>query len=459
MKYNLPIKDDTWFANIKWDNSCLECHTNHGGVCHNRSCAEDNYDPWGDIIPADLYHMDGNNVQKYIEEKAIKMGIKPTIDDNVNLQELLVYNYINDKGALTGKQLGNSFSKWKNLVFGLYKVAVSIISSEEWFNINIIQEHSQRDELYEKMDNIYKFIGDVNGYPLHKDYEFEQLIYSYVNRKIENFEHHIPTGAGRDEIFRYRIERFLARKILLQKLTPEKILIDEANEKRWLRKMKRSRKRTMERVKNKKVAKESKEPTAEQLKEYNIEFGTFTVISNAFKCNKNHNIEQIRASIEILTSGGSIIKESFSAGYCNDCKVFFILEKDFKNMKSKGVLLCQLVTETEYISTINNNKFNLKAESLLHRCGYNVNASDELTTIQRQDILARVIDNNMYSISGLLSFLDWLIDRANKTLNKNMSSAIKKWEADRCFVENYGSESQEKVPVNIIKHKKYESHI
>lgn len=454
MKYNLPLKDNKWFTGIKWDNHCIECHADNGGVCHNRSCAEDNYDPWGDAIPAYVYHMDGNDLQRYIEEKAKSMGLKPIVENNINIQELLVNNYINDKGVLTVEQLGKVYAKWKNLVFDLYKMAVSIKSSDEWISIDNIDDHPLKNELYSKMNNIYQFIGEVSGYPLHKDSELDMLIYSYISRKTEDFEHYIPTGTSRDEIFRNRIERMLARKILLQKLTPEKILIDETNEKRWLRKMRRSRKRTVDRVKNKNAPTEPEEhEETTETKEYNIEFGTFTVISNAFKCNKNHDIEQIRASIEILTSGGSIIKETFSAGYCNDCKVFFILEKDFKSMKSKGVLLCQLVTETEYVSTSSTNKFNLKAESLLHRCGYNVNASDELTTIQRQEILARVIDNNLYSISGLLSFLDWLIERANKTSNKNLSDAIKKWEADRVFVESYESESQEKVPVIKIKNK------
>lgn len=65
----MPTKDDVWFANIHWDSVCIECQSTHNGICPNRQCAEDNYDPWGDMIPAHLYFMDGNNVRQYLENK------------------------------------------------------------------------------------------------------------------------------------------------------------------------------------------------------------------------------------------------------------------------------------------------------------------------------------------------------------------------------------------------------
>ena len=66
-------KDDVWFTSIKWDSTCLQCQADNNGVCPNKSCAEYHYDEWGDPIPADLYFMDGNNVQEYLENKRKKM--------------------------------------------------------------------------------------------------------------------------------------------------------------------------------------------------------------------------------------------------------------------------------------------------------------------------------------------------------------------------------------------------
>ena len=66
-------KNYAWFQNLKWDESCLACQAKHGGVCHSKSCAEDNYDEWGDPIPLYVYHADGNTLQKYLEKKRKRM--------------------------------------------------------------------------------------------------------------------------------------------------------------------------------------------------------------------------------------------------------------------------------------------------------------------------------------------------------------------------------------------------
>lgn len=67
------MKDDNWFASINWTEDCLECQRKYNGICHSRSCAEFNYDEWGDYIPDYLYHADGNDVAEYLAEKRKRM--------------------------------------------------------------------------------------------------------------------------------------------------------------------------------------------------------------------------------------------------------------------------------------------------------------------------------------------------------------------------------------------------
>ena len=86
----------------------------------------------------------------------------------------------------------------------------------------------------------------------------------------------------------------------------------------------------------------------------------------------------------------------------------------------------------------------------MHQIGYNVNSQEGLTSEQRQNLLKLAIDNGLYSISGLLSFLDWLIARNKKVLNRDMSQAISKWTEDRFFVANYKNNTQRKVGVDAI---------
>ena len=108
--------------------------------------------------------------------------------------------------------------------------------------------------------------------------------------------------------------------------------------------------------------------------------------------------------------------------------VEFILEADYNRLSQLGVLLCRKLTRDVYLSNgdaiINGDEFN--TESLLHQIGYNVNSQDDLTAEQRQNLLKLAIDNNLYSISGLLSFLDWLIARNKKVSSRDMTQAISK---------------------------------
>ena len=183
-----------------------------------------------------------------------------------------------------------------------------------------------------------------------------------------------------------------------------------------------------------------------------ISFTNFVVLSNVFKCNKNHHIEQIQATVNILTPSGTVEPHQVSAGYCKECGIYFILETDYNSLTQIGVLLCRKLTREVYESNgdsiISGDEFN--TESLLHQIGYNVSSSENLTAGQRQHLLGLAIDNNLYSISGLLSFLDWLIARNKKVSNRDMSQAIEKWTEDRAFVASYQIGSQRKVGMDSV---------
>ena len=189
-----------------------------------------------------------------------------------------------------------------------------------------------------------------------------------------------------------------------------------------------------------------------RLKNSLILFTNFVVLSNVFKCNKNHHIEQIQATVNILNPHGEIEKHQVSAGYCNECGVYFILETDYDKLTESGILLCRRLTREIYEyngdAIINGDEFN--TESLLHQIGYNVNLQENLTSEQRQNLLKLAIDNDLYSISGLLSFLDWLIARNKKITTRDMSQAISKWNEDRMFIANYKSSSQREVGINSL---------
>ena len=185
---------------------------------------------------------------------------------------------------------------------------------------------------------------------------------------------------------------------------------------------------------------------------HEIDFADFVVRSNNFFCYFNHNVETIQALVSILLRDGRIQKTQTIAAYCRDCNCYYILDSSFKNLQKRGVLLCQLITLDELKgkgAAIFTGE-NMKAQSLLRRCGYTVNATDDLSETQRQKILALVLENHLYSASELYNFLDWLIGYHGKSRQRDMSAAVAKWTADRDFVANHKAASRRIVGVNSI---------
>lgn len=183
-----------------------------------------------------------------------------------------------------------------------------------------------------------------------------------------------------------------------------------------------------------------------------ISFNDFLVRTNVFHCNKHHSIETINAIVEIMQKNGTVSDQTISAGYCKECNTYFILESDYLALKKCGIILCQQLTYEVYRNKGNSimNGSALKPESLLHQCGYNVSSTENLSREQRREILRRVVDGKLYSISGLCSHLDWLIDRNSRATTKDMSTAISKWKEDREYIASYSSKNARVVGVNSI---------
>lgn len=83
----------------------------------------------------------------------------------------------------------------------------------------------------------------------------------------------------------------------------------------------------------------------------------------------------------------------------------------------------------------NFNEFaNLKEESILHAFGYSVSKSDNLSDLQRQKIIADVLDLELMTTIEIVNLLEFLISSHN---NIKYLSAKTKWERDLKFISNY----------------------
>ena len=124
--------------------------------------------------------------------------------------------------------------------------------------------------------------------------------------------------------------------------------------------------------------------------------------------------------------------------YINSFKnliIYYFNEKELPRLLKLGKLQCKIFTD----ETFSNKSAALTeqvAQSLLNKCGYNVQSgsSQELSADERHLILEGVIRNEIYPYEKVKLFLQWLIDvRKNR---KDMSRAILKWQEDIGYLEN-----------------------
>lgn len=170
-----------------------------------------------------------------------------------------------------------------------------------------------------------------------------------------------------------------------------------------------------------------------------IHYNDFVVRSNIFHClHKDHKVRDIEAIITVFTKSGDTMDVTVSAGYCENCRLYFIMESVFKKVTAIGNPLCLIV---EYKKYANKNHYyenrldELSPQSRLNMCGYNVSKHNGLTALERQKILAGMVDNGIATRQEILSYLQYFIHM--RETREQYKNAIDKWEEDIDFISNY----------------------
>lgn len=174
----------------------------------------------------------------------------------------------------------------------------------------------------------------------------------------------------------------------------------------------------------------------------------FVVRRAVFKCvHSNHQVKDIEAAIGMDDDGKKKLIRVV-AGYCEQCKTYFILDSTYENLRKKGIILCRIWDEKSYTHNDYTNGMRLAQESILMQFGYNVSQQEGLSATSRQKILAVLIDNKVMTKNEIISYLDFFISQRSK--QSSMELAISKWEADREFVEQYRAGEYTQYGVNAI---------
>lgn len=176
----------------------------------------------------------------------------------------------------------------------------------------------------------------------------------------------------------------------------------------------------------------------------------FVVRGNIFKCIHNHHtVENLDATVLVIDRKDKQRLVRISAGHCKKCNTYFIMESTFRRLKeSYSHIVCRICDEKTYQKSYYMGEMQLAQESILMQYGYNVSETTGLSSTARQKILAVMIDNNILSKSGIISYLDFFIRQRSHM--SNMETAISKWEEDEEFVEHYRIGEYTKFGVNAI---------
>ncbi len=180
-----------------------------------------------------------------------------------------------------------------------------------------------------------------------------------------------------------------------------------------------------------------------------VEMEDFIIRGNMFRCrHESHEIQDITALLDVSDKNGKIMTIKIPAGYCPNCKIFFMLESTYKRVKEKGTLLCKISDEKKYIQGKDKKQGGFATESLLMQYGYSVSEVKGLSQEKRHRILKFIIDNKILSKGEIISYLEFFINQ-RRTM-ENMKYAIAKWEEDKKFVEQYCTYTKKEIKVSGI---------
>lgn len=178
----------------------------------------------------------------------------------------------------------------------------------------------------------------------------------------------------------------------------------------------------------------------------------FVIRSSVLSCMyRSHSIVNIDAEIVIVNKKQVFSTVIVPAGYCQQCQKYFILEVDYARLISMGTPLCTVIDERRYKEHYRNESYfsdisSWPEQSILRKCGYNVNQASGLTTLERRKILANVIDHEILSKLEIRSHIQKQIALQSRHL-----TAVDKWESDDDFVASYNKGYYTKYGVKTLR--------
>jgi len=160
---------------------------------------------------------------------------------------------------------------------------------------------------------------------------------------------------------------------------------------------------------------------------------TLKELSNISKKQDNHEHNLVKKTIKIpvvLKGGNKSETKPITAYYCKRCDCYFLSDNVLAEYKKQGIVLFSKDPFRKLSGDSYNN--DLEAQSLLNICGYNVNASTNYTSKQRQAILIGIVENKILSCERIMDYLSYFVRRSKN--QQKMKQANEKWSEDLRFM-------------------------
>lgn len=163
------------------------------------------------------------------------------------------------------------------------------------------------------------------------------------------------------------------------------------------------------------------------------------VRGNINYCCKNHATKDVAVEFLILNKKSlKITKYIDLACYCRDCDAYFILDETYEYLKSKGIILHQIIAMRQFVAKSYLNRWSsdsFEEESILHQWGYNVGREDNLSDEVRWAILEYLVDNKIVDGMYIANLLNGFIKVREG--RPSMEVAISKWGMDMQHISAY----------------------
>lgn len=158
---------------------------------------------------------------------------------------------------------------------------------------------------------------------------------------------------------------------------------------------------------------------------------------------RHHKMETATA----IFTGRNNIDIQLNVEYCKDCDKFYISYSVYEQYRERyGMLLGNIKMDSSSASGIQD--IVLSEFSPLKLCGYSVNRQDDYSQVERQYIIAKVIEKRILSKSEVIRYLEYFISRNGQ--KSNNSAALQKWKEDLEFVLQYKMSEQDKYKIKRI---------